>query len=115
MLARLRQGLAFGSEGMLQDFPTEEAVKLELHHFLSGETDNQRLHLTAQVTLKGAELPCENVVWYTIRKDTFYLSLQPDLHGCSGEIELPEGEWDIRAVFINGLLSTHETLSLILE
>jgi hypothetical protein len=115
----LRQGFAFGSLASWRDVPAEEPLKLELHYDLSDNvlsdsvlSNKQLLHLTAEVSMNGADLPCENVVWYTIRKDAFYLNLEPDLRGCSGEVVLPEGEWDIRAVFIKDNFSAEETLSL---
>jgi hypothetical protein len=110
-----REGLAFGAAASWQNVPAEEPLKLELHYGLSDDpslSDNYLLHLTAKVSMDGADLPCENVVWYATRTDAFYLSLAPDLRGCSGEIQLPAGEWDIRALFIKDLLSTEKTISL---
>lgn len=106
-----RQGLAFGSAATVREVasPPEEGVGLELHHTLRSD---YILHFTALVTQNGTALPCDNVIWYYIRKDAFYLGLEPDYRGCAGEVALKEGDWDIRALYIQDTFSAEKTLSL---
>jgi hypothetical protein len=114
--------LAFGSTANLNSktssgTPTtnsnEAQVQLVIRKqgIFSHDSAQKSLRLTGQVTVNGAEMPCDGLTWYYTRKDAFYLGLQPEFRGCSGVVSLPNGDWDISAVYIKDNLSAYQTLS----